>query len=92
MPNKTIYLNTIKEMEESAGFSFINGDEVAQKLQEVWKKDKTQAKLDYLAAYREVFRDVLKKWSDNELSIAFANRSETMPNFKNCLLKLKTGL
>lgn len=92
MPNKTIYLNTIKEMEESAGFSFINGDEVAQKLQEVWKKDKTQAKLDYLAAYREVFRDVLKKWSDNELSLAFNARSETMPNFKKCLLKTDESL
>lgn len=86
MPNKTIYIRTIKDFEKSVGFSLID-EEVAKKLQEAWKKDNTQAKLDYLVAYRGVFRDVLKKWSDNELSIAFSNRSETMPNFKNCLLK-----
>ena len=31
MPNKTIYLNKIREIEESVGFSFINVKEVAQK-------------------------------------------------------------
>jgi hypothetical protein len=87
MPNKTIYLNTLKGFEASVGFSFIDGDDVAKKLQEAWKKDKTQAKVDYLAVYREIFRDVLKKWSDNELSLAFQSRSATMPNFKQCLLK-----
>lgn len=87
MPNKTIYLNTIKEFEGDVGVSVINSDEVAQKLQEAWKKDTTEAKLDYLAQYREIFRDVLTKWSDHEYSLALNARSEAMPNFKKCLLK-----
>ena len=92
MPNKTIYLKTIKDFETTAGLSLINADEVAKKLQDAWKKDTTQAKLDYLVAYREVFRDVLKKWSDNELSKAFNDRSKTMPDFKKCLLKTDEAL
>lgn len=92
MPNKTIYLNTIKAFEGEAGLSLIDREEVSQKLQEAWKKDTTQAKLDYLAAYREIFRGVLKKWSDNELLIAFQSRSDTMPNFKQCLLKTDEAL
>ena len=87
MPNKTIYLNTIKEFERKVGFSLFNSDEVAQKLQEAWRKDTTQAKLDYLAAYQEVFQNVLKKWSESELSQAFYALSETKPIFKDCLLK-----
>ena len=87
MLSKTIYLNAIKEFETHVGFSFINGDEIAQKLQTAWQNDKTEAKIDYLDAYREVFREVLNKWSDSELLRAFQARSETMPNFKNCLLK-----
>ena len=71
MPNKTIYLSTIKDFEKSVGFSVINQEEVAEKLQKAWKKDTTQAKVDYLVAYGEVFRDVLKKWSDSEFLHAF---------------------
>ena len=36
MPNKTIYLKTIKEFEAQVGFSLINQDEVAQKLKDAW--------------------------------------------------------
>lgn len=92
MPNKTIYLNTINALEGGAGISLIDRDEVAQKLQEAWKKDTTQAKLDYLAVYREIFRAVLKKWSDNELSRVFEQRADAMPNFKQCLLKTDEAL
>ena len=92
MPNKTIYLDTIKNFEESAGLPLLNGDEMAQKLQEAWRKDTTQAKLDYLATYREIFLGALKKWSDSELSIALKTRSESMANFKKCLLKTDEAL
>lgn len=92
MPNRTIYLNTIKAFEAGVGFPLINREEVAQKLQEVWNNDKTEAKLDYLAAYREVFREVLKKWGDNELARTFQTRADKMPNFKECLLKTEETL
>lgn len=85
MPNMTIYSNKIKELEENVGFSFINAEEIAQKLQESWNKDATEAKLDYLATYREVFLGVLRKWRDSELSQAYFARSEKLPDFKNCL-------
>lgn len=87
MPNITIYANKIKELEENVGVSFINAEEIAQKLQESWGKDTTEAKLDYLATYREVFLGVLRKWSDRELSQAYSARSEKLPDFKNCLLE-----
>ena len=87
MPNMTIYSNKIKELEENVGFSFINAEEIAQKLQESWNKDATEAKLDYLATYREVFLGVLRKWRDSELSQAYFARSEKLPDFKNCLLE-----
>lgn len=92
MPNKSIYLNTIKAFEEEVGFTLIDREEMAQKLQEAWTKDNSQAKLDYLDTYRTLFRDVLKKWSDNEMAVAFQARSATMPNFKNCLLKTDATL
>jgi hypothetical protein len=89
MPNKTIYLKTINEMEENIGFSFINREELAQKLQEAWKNDKSTGKVDsYLGVYREVFRDVLSKWSDKEIAIAFNARSEKLPDLRKCLLKI----
>lgn len=87
MPNKTIYLNTIKEFEKNVGFSLMDGEEIAKKLKGAWKKDTTEAKVDYLVAYREIFRDILQKWSDNEFSLAFYKRANTMPNIKECLLK-----
>ena len=86
MPNRSIYLNTIKAFEEEAGLILIDREDMMQKLQEAWRKDNSQAKLDYLDTYRALFRDVLKKWSDNELSVAFQARSATKPNLKNCLL------
>ena len=43
MPNKTVYLNTIKEFEKTVGFSVINSDEVAARLQKAWGLDKTEA-------------------------------------------------
>ena len=92
MPNKTIYLSTIKDFEKSVGFSVINQEEVAEKLQKAWKKDTTQAKVDYLVAYGEVFRDVLKKWSDSEFLHAFSGRLQTMPDIKKCLLKTDEAL
>ena len=87
MPNKTIYLDTIKEMEQDVGHVFIDKDAMAEKLQDAWKNDTTQAKLNYLGVYRGIFRDVLKIWTDKELSVAFYARSEKMANFKKALLK-----
>lgn len=93
MPNKTIYLKTINEMEENIGFSFINREELAQKLQEAWKNDKSTGKVDsYLGVYREVFRDVFSKWSDKEVSLAFNARSEKLPDLRKCLLKTDEAL
>ena len=87
MPNKTIYLDTIKEMEQEVGHVFIDKDAMAEKLQNAWKNDTTQAKSNYLGVYREIFRNVLKVWTDKELSVAFYARSEKMADFKKALLK-----
>lgn len=87
MPNKTIYLNTINEMEEELGTSFVNREEMAKKLQDAWTNDKTNEKLSYLTAYREVFCSVLKQWSDREFSIAYQARSKDGANLRNALLK-----
>ena len=92
MLNMTVYLNKIKEFEGSVGFPIINGEELAKTLQTAWKQDATEAKLDYLGAYREVFLGVLKKWSDSELSFAFSMRSEKMPDLKKCLLETDKAL
>ena len=92
MPNKTIYFNTIEGLEKDIGFSFIDKEAVAKRLQEAWKKDDTREKFGYLAEYREVFRHVLKTWCDRELSTAFQAMSETKPDFKKCLLKTDKAL
>ena len=92
MPNKTVYLNTIKEFEKTVGFSIIDSDEVSAKLQKAWGLDKTEAKLDYLVAYGEVFHDVLSKWADNEIYRAIEAHTQEMPNFKKCLLKTEEAL
>ena len=93
MPNKTVYINTIKEIEEYVGFSFIKREEVEQKLKNAWKNDKSTGKVDgYLGVYREIFREVLAQWSDKEISIAFSAHSEKMPDLRKCLLKTDEAL
>lgn len=92
MPNKTIYLDTIKEMEEELGAPFINREEVAKKLQDAWNNDKTNEKRSYLTAYSEVFCSVLKQWSERELSIAYNTRGKEGANLQNALLKTDNAL
>ena len=92
MPKKKIYYDSINNLEKDMGFSFIDKEQVAKRLQEAWKKDTTPEKFDYLKEYREVFRNVLTTWSEHELSKAFHTRSEKMPDFKKCLLKTDKAL
>ena len=92
MPNKTIYLDAIKKIEEDIGHSFIDRENMAKKLQDAWKNDATQAKVNYLSEYREVFRGVLKGWVEKEFASAFYARSEKMVDYKKCLLKTDEAL
>ena len=92
MPHKIIYLNTIKDFEKESGLPLISSEDLKKRLQEAWKNDKTEAKVDYLAEYRKVFREVLTAWSDNEISMAIQKRSDTLPNLKNCLTKTDQAL
>lgn len=87
MPNKTIYLDTIKEMEEDVGFSLINKEEMEKLLKDAWKQDTTQEKSSFLGTYRQIFDKVLKTYCEHELSTAFYMCSEKKPDFKKCLLK-----
>ena len=86
MPNKTIYLNTIKDMEKNVGFSFINKDELAKTLQSAWKDDTTDAKVNYLDKYRKIFRGALNVWAEREMGKAFYARSEEKADLKRCLV------
>lgn len=92
MPNKIIYLNTIKSLEEESGLSLISAKDLEKRLQDAWKNDKSEAKVDYLAEYRKVFREVLTTWSEHEFTTALHKNSDTMPNFKNCLSKTDQAL
>lgn len=92
MPNKIIYLNTIKNLEKDAGIPLISSADLEKRLQDAWKNDKSEAKVDYLAEYRKIFREVLTAWSDHELATAIHKRSDTMPNFKDCLWKTDQAL
>jgi hypothetical protein len=87
MPNKKIYLEQINEIEERIGKSFIDRNDMEKKLQNAWKADTSQAKTEYLSAYRELFQSVLKEALDRELSIAYNARSLAAADFKKCLLK-----
>ena len=92
MPNQTIYLDTVNYIEENVGFPFINREEVAKKLQDSWKNDTTPAKSDYLKVYSGIFREVLRNWSDRELSNVFYARSEKNADLKKCLLQVDESL
>ena len=92
MPNQTIYLNAIQKLEKEVGISLLDSKEVAKKLQDAWRNDNSQGKVDYLDAYREVFRGVLAKLSDRAISIAFQARADEKADLKTCLLKAETTL
>ena len=92
MPSRTIYFNTINEIEQKIGSSFIDRDAIAKKLQEAWKNDETPAKGEFLKVYNSFFSEVLKARSDSELSRAFYNRSEKLADFKNSLLETDKAL
>ena len=92
MPNQTIYLNAIQNLEKEVGISLLDSKEVAKKLQDAWKNDNSQGKVDYLDAYREVFRGVLAKFSDRAISIAFQARAEQKADLKTCLLRTEAVL
>ena len=85
MPNKTIFLNTIKSLESLAGFSIANRDELENKLNTAWEADATEGKSDFLDAYREIFRATLKSWIEKEAMDAHA--SKKLPNFQKCLVQ-----
>ena len=87
MPNTRIYSNLIKDFEKNASSSIIDANKVAKKLKDAWKNDKTEAKLDYLSTYREIFSEVLKKYADNEIYVSLFNLKEEMPSLRDCLLK-----
>ncbi|MBO5737225.1 MAG: hypothetical protein J6S04_05410, partial [Clostridia bacterium] len=86
MPNKTIYLNTIKEMEEKLGRSFIDVAAVATKLQNAWKEDTSENKTSFLNTYGEVFRSVMKELGDYELSLAYDSRAKDGAKLRTALL------
>ena len=92
MPNKTIYLNTINSFEKAAGFSFIDKEDLEKKIQAAWKQDATDAKSDFLDAYRKIFQEVIGKWCDREVSLAFKTDASRLPDFKKCLLTADTSL
>jgi hypothetical protein len=87
MPNKEIYLNTINEIEKEVGVAFIDRHEMAKQLQDAWKNDPSEGKVNYLDAYRKVFSSVLAKFSDHAFFVAFKARSDKMADLKNSLLK-----
>ena len=39
MPNRTIFLNTIKSFESAAGFPIVNGEELEDKLSDIEAND-----------------------------------------------------
>ena len=90
MPNRTIFLNTIKSFESAAGFPIVNGEELENKLKAAWEKDQTQEKSDFLDAYREIFRAILKGWIEKEAEDAFT--AKRLPDFKKCLLQTDESL
>lgn len=92
MPNRTIYLNTIKDIHKSVGASFLNQENMMKTLQEAWKNDKTPAKVNYLTMYRKVFRGVLSVWSEREIKKALYSRSKKKPDLKTILLKTDAAL
>ncbi len=91
MPNKTLYLNTITNLETLVGGP-INKEDVEKRLQEAWNKDKSDAKVDFLEEYRNLFREVLRTWGDNEIGDAYRARVERQPNLKKCLLQTDQAL
>lgn len=92
MPNKSIFLNTIKNLEKEVGISSIKQEELAARLQDAWEQDETPNKTGFLGAYRDIFLDILKTWSEHEFSVAFHTRAEKLPDLKNCLLKMDKAL
>lgn len=92
MPNKTIYLNTIKNLEKSVGASFLNYDELSKTLQEAWQNDETPAKVNYLTTYRKVFRGVLSYWTEREIKNALYSRAKKKPDLQKFLLKTDEAL
>ena len=90
MPNKTIFLNTIKSLESLAGFSIANRDELENKLKTAWEADATEGKSSFLDVYREIFRATLKSWIEKEAVDAHA--SKKLPNFQKCLVQTDESL
>jgi hypothetical protein len=86
MPNKTIFLNTIKSLESLAGFSIANRDELENKLKTAWEADATEGKSNFLDAYREIFRAMLKSWIEKEAVDAHA--SKKLPSFQKRLVQM----
>lgn len=90
MPNKTIFLNTIKSLESLAGFSIANRDELENKLKTAWEADATEGKSNFLDVYREIFRATLTSWIEKEAVDAHA--SKKLPNFQKCLVQTDESL
>ncbi len=90
MPNKTIFLNTIKSLESLAGFSIANRDELENKLKTAWEADATEGKSSFLDVYREIFRATLKSWIEKEA--VDANALKKLPNFQKCLVQTDESL
>ena len=93
MPNKTIYLDTVNYIEENIGYSFINREDVAERLQESWKNDRTPAKSDYLKVYnfketRRISEAFNKMLGDNKIVDLLFSIFCKVTIFRQCVVGL----
>ena len=90
MPNRTIYLNIVKDIEKNTGLG--NQIDLEKRLQEAWERDESKEKSDFLAEYRNIFQVVLKAWTGNEVTRVFRALSDEKPKFQQCLLAVDESL
>ena len=64
---KRVYFDTVKKIEKVVGYSFINKAEMEKTLCDAWKNDQSEAKNDFIETYKNIFKDVLKKWTATEI-------------------------
>ena len=90
MPNRTIYLNVVKDIEKNTSLG--NQMDLEKRLQEAWERDESEEKSDFLAEYRNIFQVVLKAWTGNEVARVLRSLSGEKPKFQQCLLAVDESL
>lgn len=88
MLHQDIYDNSILILESAAGFHFIDRVGLSKALHDAWKKDTSKEKLSFLQAYNGLFREHLKKWTQNAAE-RYINRPSAMPDFGANLLLME---